>query len=221
MTRPKQEIDPKKVFPVTLPPTTKSTVDKMRRGVYSDLKIKELITRHKNSKLKENGDAADKRFLILGEPADRFEYMLFIVAMVSEGMQVTDICELEGSPTLLEVRHWRKWHSNFDKELKEAEACRGERLGEESLQVALDTTDESNAAIAKLKSETLAKAAARLNSEFQERKLIQTEDITDHQTYEQLMSRWNTLSKQFPELKTLSDSVGVTEADIVDTGDEE
>lgn len=220
MPRTKGEL--KKTFPVTLPDEKKENLGKMKMGVYSDVKIKEIVTRHKRAKFRESEAADEKIFTLEGQPADRYDVMLYLVALVSEGMNLVDLCNQEGMPTLLEVKRWKKWHATFAKELEEANECRGDRLGEESLSIAAEApNDYTNAALVKFKAETLAKSAARLNNEYQEKKLIETRDITDNQSYDQLLARYHALVKQFPELATLSDSTGITDAEIITQGEDE
>lgn len=207
--------DLERTFPVTLPPDQRLMGKTGGFGKLEEPQRRAMVTRHRRSKLKESADAKEKNYKLDGKPADRYEVMEYLVALVSEGMTLVDLCKEDGMPTLLEVRHWRKWHEAFDKELKEADACRGERLGEEAITQAMDATDDQNAAMVKLKTETLSKAAARLNADFVEKKLVQTEDLTERQTEAQLIQRYQALVKQFPALKELSDSTGITEAEIV------
>jgi hypothetical protein len=203
------------VYPVTLPDKQVETAEKVRFGHYTPEYRKTILTKHRQAKSRERAEASEKLFLIDGEPACRTEIMIYLVAMVAAGESLQSLCAHEGMPTTLEVRHWRQWHRDFDKDLKEADLERGAILGEESLKTPLEADDDCNAALVKLKTETLAKAAARLNSDFQEKKLVQTEDISDHATYDQLVDRWKRLVKDHPALKELGNSVGISEAEIV------
>jgi hypothetical protein len=205
----------KATFPVKLPEEMLVASEKARFGAYDPLRSSIVLGRHRNMKLRENADAKEKRYVLDGLKVDRFEVMQFIVAMVSEGMSCVELCKAEGMPTLLELKHWKRWHKDFDTELRLAEEVRGERYGEQATQVAMDAGGDENAALVKLKHEALKTAAARLNSDFQEKKVIETKDTTENQTYDQLLERWRILVKQNPDIKTLADSIGITEAEVV------
>jgi len=207
----------RKKYPVTLPPESRETSEKVRFGMYEDKQRKAILARHKQSKLNESTDAKEKRFLVAGDYVDRYDCMEYLVAMVSEGSRLSDLCKEDEMPTLREVAHWRKWHAEFEREMKLAESCRGLRSGERAEKLAEDATNDDNAAIVKLKYEALSKTAARLNADFQEKKIIQTEDITNKMSYEQIAEEIKALTKQFPALKTFTD---FTEAEVVE-GDEE
>ena len=202
----------KKKYPVNLPASFRDASEKARFGVYSETQKNSILARHRNSKLRESSDANEKRYLIDGKLVDRYDCMEYLAALVSEGSRLTDLCKTDGMPTLREVAHWRRWHAEFDREMKLCEACRGQINGEKAEVLAEDATNDDNAAIVKLKYEALSKTAARLNADFQEKKVIQTEDITNKKSYEQLIEETKVLLRQYPALKELSD---FTEAEVV------
>ena len=202
-------------FPVNLPKDTKDASEKVRFGCYEPAQAKSIMARHKNMRLDEVSEAREKRYKVLDAMVSRFDCMAYLVAMVSEGVSLVELTKQEGMPTLLEVRHWKRWHPNFAKELIEAEMARGERYFEEANDIARDATNDDNAAIKKLKHEACKSAAAKLNPDYQEKKLVQTEDITDKMSKEQLEDRVRALMQQYPGIRTLSDSLGIEDAVVV------
>jgi hypothetical protein len=202
-------------FPLNYPEEYRATTDRLRFGLYDKERAASIMARHKDTRANETKDAKEKKYQVLDKLVDRFDCMAYLVAMVSEGVSLVELTKQEGMPTLLEVRHWKKWHPNFAKELMESEMARGDRFFDEANNIALDATNDDNAAIKKLKHEACKSAAAKLNPEYQEKKLVQTEDITDKMSKEQLEDRVRALMQQYPGIRTLSDSLGIEEAEIV------
>lgn len=134
-----------------------------------------------------------------GKGFDRYDMMNLLVHLVSEGYSLVELCEDGDFPSLMEVRSWMPNHPSFERDLLEAEKIRGEILGEEALRIAV-TPDDRNPQSNKLRYEALSKAAARLNSRYQDKQIIQTEDKTNQLSEEQIMERLRAMMDASPEL---------------------
>lgn len=133
-------------------------------------------------------EATKNDWLIDGKPFNRYKMMDYIVTRVANGEALTVICDEEGMPSMLLVYSWFDNHPEFMKAMQRAEEVRGHRLGEEALRVAT-STDRVNVAADKLKFEALSKAAARTNTRFQDRQVIQQQDEYASMTEEQIRAR--------------------------------
>jgi len=165
-----------------------------------------MQTKLKNKVSHKKAKADEVLWKIDGEGYDRYQMMNLLVHLVSEGYSLAEICEDCDFPTLKEVREWCPNHPGFERDLIEAEKVRGEILDTLALKVAMDSTNQTVAAD-KLRYEALSKTAARLNSKFQDKQVVQTEDKTAHMTEEQITERLRAMMEANPEL---SDIIGNT-----------
>ncbi len=165
-------------------------------------KLKKKVS-HKKAK------AEEILWTIDGQGYDRYEMMNLLVHLVSEGYSLAEVCEDNDFPTLKEVREWCPNHPGFERDLIEAEKVRGEILDTLALKVAMDSTNQTVAAD-KLRYEALSKTAARLNSKFQDKQVVQTEDKTGQMTEDQIRERLMAMMDANPELaEIIAPSLGL------------
>ncbi len=158
-----------------------------------------MMTKLRKKMSNKRAKAEEVLWRIDGKGYDRYEMMALLVHLVSEGYSLVELCEDNDFPGLMEARSWMPNHPSFERDLLEAEKIRGEILGEEALRIAVapeDRNPQSN----KLRYEALSKAAARLNSRYQDKQVVQTEDKTNQLTEEQTIERLRAMMDANPEL---------------------
>lgn len=189
-------------YPAKLTEAEIKTSYKARYGYYDQNQCKAIYARHKNALLKEEADCRDRVWNIGGLWMNRYELMDYIVIMLSEGMDLVTLCDQEEFPTLAQVQKWYKRHPDFRIAVEEAERIRGIRLGEDQIKVMMDANPVT-ATLAKAQSDALGKAAARLNAKYQDKQVVQTENITEYLSLTQIEAKIANLVDQFPALKTI------------------
>ncbi len=158
-----------------------------------------MFTKLKKKMNSKKARAEEILWHIDGKGFDRYDMMNLLVHLVSEGYSLVELCQDGDFPSLMEVRSWMPNHPSFERDLLDAEKVRGEILGEEALRIAVDPEDR-NPQSNKLRYEALSKAAARLNSRYQDKQIIQTEDKTNQLSEEQIMERLRAMMDASPEL---------------------
>lgn len=156
-----------------------------------------------NRRIKERKMEANKsEWVVEGRHFNRYKLMDFIVARVGNGESLPQVCASDAMPSILEVYGWFDNHPEFEKAYKRAEEVRGHLLGEQALKTALDT-DRENVAADKLKFEALSKAAARLNTRYQDKVQVQNVDEFANMSEEQIKNRIRMMLSRSPELSDL------------------
>lgn len=158
-----------------------------------------MLTKLRKKMHNKRAKAEEVLWRIDGKGYDRYDMMALLVHLVSEGYSLVELCEDSDFPSLIEVRSWMPNHPSFERDLLEAEKIRGEILGEQALRIAIDP-DDRNPQSNKLRYEALSKAAARLNSRYQDKQIIQTEDKTSQMSEEQIAERLRAMMEASPEL---------------------
>ena len=153
-----------------------------------------------NRRIKERKmEANNIEWVVDGRSFNRYKMMDYIVTRIASGESLPEICSDPNMPSMLEVYGWADNHPAFVKEMNRAEEVRGHILGEKALQVALDT-DRENVSADKLKFEALSKAAARLNSKFQDKQVVEQKDEYASMTPEQVRDRIKRMIAADPNL---------------------
>lgn len=171
---------------------------------------KERLAKY-NKRIKERKvEVSNEAYEVDGRRFTRYQVMDYIVTMVSSGMSLPEVCEIQGVPSMLTIYTWKDNHPEFVKALLRAEEVRGHLLGEKALSIALNT-DRENVAADKLKVDTLAKAAARTNRAFQDKQVVESQDEFSQMTADQIKARISAMVAANPELqKLLPASLGPT-----------
>jgi hypothetical protein len=188
-------------------------------GLYDQSTAMQIKKRHDSARERGRKEASEPQFDVHGKFMNRYEMMSLLVDQVASGVgSLPELCENEGYPTLKEVRGWYKHHPDFEREMKEAEACLGAIRGEESIRVVANkegkALDKDEVPGAKLLSETLLKSAARLNPEYQDKQVIKNETELDRMTIDQMVDRLNALMESNPELKGFLAAPAIKDADV-------
>lgn len=166
---------------------------------FGDEKAKGKLAAY-NRRIKERKmEANNVEWVVDGRKFNRYKIMDFIVARVANGESLPQVCESEQMPSMLEVYSWFSNHPDFEKAYKQAEEVRGHLLGEQALKIALDT-DRENVQADKLKFEALSKAAARNNTRFQDKQVIEQKDEYANMTPEQIRNRIGRMIQADPSL---------------------
>lgn len=183
--------------------------------------VRSIREKHRKA-LAAESQAADERVWgpVEGEMLTRWEAMEYLVYMVENGYSLPEALRLPSDsdpdanmPTLTQIARWRRFHSEFNNQLSEAEEARGTRLGEEAItEIAAlpeaPTREQVNRA--KALSEVKAKAAARLNARYQDKSHSVHEEVDpfESMSLEQLSKRITGLLVSNPELsKALGDTL--------------
>ena len=178
-----------------------------------------IITRYRNMFDREKVDSGKQIWgplegLGYHRLATRYEMMEYIIAYIeASGMSVEEMIaehqeEVEANgavfPTLSEIRKWEKFHPEFAKAMKHAEEIRGEMLTEAALRTVLDSPETRDPRRIKLEYDALKDMGSILNPKFRSKQVIQTEDITDGMTREQLLQQVSAMFEKHPEMKQLT-----------------
>ena len=144
-------------------------------------------------------EASKIDWVIDGKSFNRYRLMDYLVSRIANGESLPQVCAPEEMPSMLEVYSWRDNHPEFAIALLRAEEVRGHMLGEQALQIALDT-DRENVGADKLKYEALSKAAARTNRMFQDKQIVETKDEYANLTEDQIRDRIARMLQANPSL---------------------
>ncbi len=199
---------PRLTYPYKTSPKDKKKSYELRLAAqFGDRKAKEKLWAY-NRRIKERKMEANKiEWVVEGLKFNRYKMMDFIVSRVSNGEPLDEVCGPEEMPSMLEVYSWMDNHPDFASALKRAEEVRGHRLGEEALRVAMGT-DRENVAADKLKFEALSKAAARLNSRYTDKQIIEQRDEYSNMTAEQIRDRISRMLQADPSLLEKAQTLG-------------
>ncbi len=161
--------------------------------------------------------------------ATRYEVMEYLVGcMEMSGMSLEELLashEQEVNeygaafPTLAEVRRWEKFHPEFAKAMKFAEEIRGEILTEAAVRTVLDSPETRDPRRIKLEYDALKNHGAILNPKFKDKQVIQTEDITDNMTREQLLAQIKAMADKHKEIKEVIEGEVIQDAAESNLGD--
>ena len=180
---------PRRVYPYKTAPKDKAKSYELRLAAqFGDSRAKNKLQAY-NRRIKERKMEANKtEWVIDGKSFNRYKMMEFLVSRIANGESLPAVCEPEEMPSMLEVYSWRDNHPEFAIALLRAEEVRGHILGDQALQIALDT-DRENVGADKLKYEALSKAAARTNRMFQDKVVQEVKDEYANLTEEQIRDR--------------------------------
>lgn len=164
-----------------------------------------MMTRHNNSIARAKAAADEELWTINDKKYDRYNMMALLVAMVSEGYSLVEICDDDAYPSLSEVRSWEKNHPQFVEDMRFAETLRGERLAERGLKALTDLECNEEASANDIKKaglvhESLTKHAAFFNKKYTPKAVQQVEDITDKLSEEQARQRLMAIIRENPAI---------------------
>lgn len=155
---------------------------------FGDAKAKARLAAYNKRILERKMEANEIEWQVDGRKFNRYRMMDYIVNRVSNGEPLPLVCDQKGMPSMQVVYAWYDNHPEFERDMRRADEIRGHRLGEEAIRIALET-DRENVAADKLKVETLGKAAARMNSRFQDKQINVAQDEYANMTMDQLKAR--------------------------------
>jgi hypothetical protein len=121
-------------------------------------------------------DTRQDGYVVRGRVVPNASVKRFIIEQTAAGLALTTITDAASRsrfPSLFTIKSWLRADQAFFDAFQIAREIRGERLGEQALQVALDS-EEENVKSAKLKHEALSRHAARMNKDFQDKQVIET-----------------------------------------------
>lgn len=134
-----------------------------------------------------------------GKAVDRFKIMEYLIAAVSSGKLLGELCHGNGGfPTLNTVMQWTKLHPDFGSALEIAEEVQAQYFADEALGK-IRNADRSEAGLVKVQHDALMKRASLQADKFKEKQIIRTEDIT-RKTEPELKAQLKALIEQYPEL---------------------
>ncbi len=116
-------------------------------------------------------------YVLRGRVVPNADIKRFIVEQTAAGVSLPAIVDAASAtrfPSLFTIKAWLAQDQQFSDAFKLAREIRGERLGEQALEVAL-AAEEETVKSAKLKHEALSRHAARMNREFQDKQVIETQ----------------------------------------------
>lgn len=122
------------------------------------------------------GDTHMEGYVIRGRVVPNGTVKAYVLEQVAAGKSLPSIVDENRAvrfPSLFTLRRWVSSDPAFNAAFKEAKLIRGERLGEQALDEAVNAV-ESNAKSAKLKHEALSRHAARLNPDYQDKQVVET-----------------------------------------------
>lgn len=208
-------------YPLNVAPTEKAY--RMMTDINKTKDIRNsMLARHKQAVSKERLDIEATRYHVDDMVLNRYEVMDYIVVLLSSGdYSLPEICKIDGMPTRIEVKRWERWHPEFAKALQEAKQLRGEALGEKGLSKLIEVSQDENldtakVAMAKALYEGTNRSAARLNEEYQDKRVIEHKDVTETMNEEQLTQAYQDLLRRYPELKTIAMETTTIDVDVVE-----
>ena len=166
---------------------------------FGDRKAKEKLAAYNRRQKELRMEAGKSEWVVAGHRFNRYKMMNFIVSRTANGELLSEICQEDGMPSIMQVYSWFENHPDFEKQFMLAEKARGHMLGDEVERIARNT-DRENVSADKLKTEVLGKAAARLNSRFQDRQVVEQRDEYSSMTPEQIRARISAMIQANPEL---------------------
>lgn len=201
--KPKPLPGSKKRFPAKLTTSERKSSYRARLDANMDETVrKQIFSRYRNAIEKEKCAADEKVWHIDGMLMNRYELMEYISIMVAEGLDKVKLTKQEGWPTLSQVEAWYKRHPDFRVAMDNAERLRGAILGESAVDEVM-SAEPHTAGLAKIRAETLGKAAARMNSKYQDKQVIETTDISELMNRDQIEDKIRSLHERYPALKKL------------------
>lgn len=139
------------------------------------------------------------QYVVNGKAFTIYQMMEYIIAQVSSGESLPDVCNDPGMPDMKTIYSWFDNHPEFERDYYRAEEIRGHRMGEEALEVAR-RADRVNVNAQKLTVETLSKFAARSNRRFQDKQVIEKPDEFANLTIDQIHARIARMLEANPSL---------------------
>jgi len=202
-----------KHFPLQLPETTKGATHKLRFGYFTPEQRVAVKARHDQMRRHEQAKADEVLWAVDGKEYNRFGMMELLVALVSGGGDLVEVCSDKEFPSLAEVRSWYKWHPDFRTAMEEAKEIRGEILGEKGLKVLMDLGKDENGesvpfdpqevTLAKAQRDALASHAARLNPDYVEKKVFEHREQIADRSIDELMAMNREMLRQHPALRDI------------------
>lgn len=165
--------------------------------------VRGALATHRAARERAMLDASTPAWKYEGKEWNRYQMMELMVARVSEGEDLVDICSDPALPTLREVRSWYKNHPDFLREMQEALECRGDHVMAKARKAVESVEEKDDVPAAKLKMEFYEREAARLNSEHQNKTVVKKEGELDNLNEDQLKMRLKAIMAAHPGLKTL------------------
>lgn len=181
------------------PKQLKKSYDLRMAALGGDRLAKGRLEAYKKRMKEQRKMAYAQEWIVDGLILNRQKMMQYIVAQVSMGNSLPEICDVRGMPSMQEVYSWFDNHPDFLKDYDRAEEIRGHRMGEKAIEIAKDT-DRENVSADKLKVETLLKAAARANKRYQEKQIVETRDEYASMSPDQVRARVRAMLEADPSL---------------------
>lgn len=191
---------PARTFPYHVnPKDLKRSYELRLAAQFGDSKAKERLRAYNKRQKEKRVEAGRSEWKVDGHSFNRYKMMNYIVARTANGELLSEICDQDEMPSVMEVYKWFENHPDFEREFRIAEMARGHRLGDEVERIARNT-DRENVSADKLKTEVLGKAAARLNARFQDKQVVQQQDEYSHMTRDQINERIKRMIEANPDL---------------------